>query len=51
MNRAVILSTPTADVLPGSLITDSCPCYAMTERIRNYYLLKPHILCDLTHRE
>ena len=47
----VILLTPPVDVLSAGLVADGSLCYAVIERIRNYYLLKPHVLCYLTHSE
>ena len=48
---SVVFLAPTVDILPSSLVADSCLCYAVIERILNYYLLKPHVLCYLTHSE
>ena len=48
---AVILLPPTVDVLSAGLVADGCFCDAMFERILNYHLLKPHVLCYLTHSE
>ena len=48
---AVILLPPTVDILSGCLVADCSLCDAVFQRIFNYYLLKPHVLCYLIHSE
>lgn len=48
-NCAVILLTPTVDVLPGGLVADCSSCNTVLQRIFNDCLLKPHVLCYLIH--
>ena len=50
-NCSVVLLPPTVDILPGCLIADCSLCDAIFERILNYHLLKPHVLCYLIHSE
>ena len=47
----VILLAPAVDVLSAGLVADGGLCDAVLERIFNYHLLKPHVLCYLTHSE
>jgi len=51
VNCSVIFLTPAVDVLPGGLVADGCLGDSVFERILNYHLLKPHVLCYLTHSE
>ncbi len=50
-HRTVILLAPAVDILSGCLVADRCLCYSVLERILNYHLLKPHVLCYLIHSE
>ena len=50
-NCTIVLLSPTVDVLSGSLVADCCLCNTIFEGIFNYYLLKSHVLCYLTHSE
>ena len=47
----VILLAPAVDILSGSLVADRSRCNTFFEGILNYHLLKPHVLCYLTHSE
>ena len=51
LKRTIILLAPTVDILSGGLVANRSLCNAMFERIFNYHLLKPHVLCYLTHSE
>ena len=51
LERAVVLLAPPIDVLSAGLVADGSICDAIFERILNYHLLKPHVLCYLTHSE
>jgi len=51
LERTVILLAPAVDVLPGGLVADGGFGHSVIERIFNYHLLKPHVLCYLTHSE
>ena len=50
-DRAVIFLTPAVDILSAGLVADGCFSYTIFEGIFNYHLLKPHVLCYLTHSE
>ena len=45
----VVFLSPAVDVLSGSLVADSGLCDTVGERILNYHLLKPYVLCYLIH--
>ena len=48
-NRPIIFLPPAVDILSAGLVVDRGGCYAVFQRIFNYCLLKPHILCYLIH--
>lgn len=50
-DSAVVLFSPPVNVLAAGFITECCLCDSVFERIFNYCLLKPHILCYLIHSE
>lgn len=50
-DSSVVFLSPTVDVLPAGFVADGGICYAVFERILNYHLLKPHILCYRIHSE
>ena len=48
-HRSVVFLSPAVDILPAGFVANRRSCYPMFQRIINYCLLKPHVLCYLIH--